>query len=77
MTGKKTSVYLRPELEDRWKASGVPLADLIERGLNAGEPETQDEQLRRIVREEVGVLPSAEDIDRIVGKRIAEATGHG
>ncbi|HEV2255380.1 MAG TPA: hypothetical protein VGS06_19540 [Streptosporangiaceae bacterium] len=48
--GRKTSVYLSDELADRVKASGVAPAELIRRGLDAGEPEPLEAMLRRVLR---------------------------
>jgi hypothetical protein len=48
--GKKTSVYLSDELAGRVKASGVAPADLIRRGLDAGQPEPLETLLRRVLR---------------------------
>jgi uncharacterized membrane protein YccC len=46
--GTRTSVYLVPELAARVKDSGTPLAELIRRGLDAGEPEPAAAALERI-----------------------------
>ena len=35
--GKRTSVYLSDELHEAWRASGVPLAELVRQALSAGE----------------------------------------
>jgi hypothetical protein len=48
--GRKTSVYLSDELDERVKASGVTPAELIRRGLDAGEPEPLEAMLARVVR---------------------------
>ena len=37
--GLRTSVYLTDELEAAWKASGVPLGELVRRGLGERAPE--------------------------------------
>lgn len=49
----KTSVYLPEELAVRVKASGVPMAELIRRGLDADEPPPLEEIVRRAVRSEL------------------------
>lgn len=46
---KKTSAYLSDELAERVKASGVPLGELIRRGLDAGEPEPMEALLERVL----------------------------
>jgi hypothetical protein len=46
--GSKTSVYLSDELHEAVKASGVPLAELVRRGLEASTPDGP-EALRRTV----------------------------
>ena len=56
--GLRTSVYLSDELAAMWRASGVPLAELIRRGLSAGGP-VDEVTLRRVLREELAGLPSA------------------
>jgi hypothetical protein len=52
--GQKTSVYLPDDVAARAKASGVPLGELVRRGLDAGEPESLEATLRRVLREELG-----------------------
>jgi hypothetical protein len=54
MSGTKTSVWLPGDIAARWKASGLPLAEIVRRGLDAGEPEPLDDKIRRILREELG-----------------------
>ena len=49
----KTSVWLDDETGAQWKATGLPLAELVKRGLKAGEPEPLDTKIRRIIREEL------------------------
>ena len=60
MTGyKRTSVHLPADLAERVDsaaASGVPLRELIRRGLDAegaGVPERNEDMVRRVVREEL------------------------
>lgn len=53
MAGRKTSVYLSEELSAQVEASGVPLAELIRRGLAADEPEPLEDTIRRILRDEL------------------------
>jgi len=50
---QKTSIYLSDELAARIKASGIPPAELIRRGLDI----PGSEELRRIVREELQANP--------------------
>ncbi len=54
-SGKKTSIWLSDELEASWRASGVPLAELIRRGLGMPEPgrPVDEATLRRVLREEL------------------------
>ena len=40
MPGERTSVYLAADLAGAVKASGIPLAELVRRGLNTGTAET-------------------------------------
>jgi hypothetical protein len=49
----KTSVWLSDDIAERWKQTGLPLAELVKRGLDAGEPEALDGKIRRIIREEL------------------------
>lgn len=51
----KTSVYLPGDLAERVRASGVPMAELIRRGLDAGAPPPLGEVVRAVVREELAV----------------------
>ena len=57
--GLRTSVYLSGELAAMWRASGVPLAELIRRGLSAGGP-VDEVTLRQVLREELAALPVAD-----------------
>ena len=50
--GQKTSVYLSASLYAAWRASGVPLSELVRRGLELGDQADED-RLRRILREEL------------------------
>jgi hypothetical protein len=52
--GRKTSVYLSDELAERVRASGVSPAELIRRGLDAGEPEPLEVMLRRVLASVLG-----------------------
>ena len=56
--GLRTSVYLSDELRAMWKASGLPLGEVIRRGLQAGGP-VDEVTCRRIVREELAGLSVA------------------
>ena len=63
--GKKSSVWLSSDLVAGWKASGLPLAELVRRGLEMGAPDrpldesTLRRAVREIVREELAALPVA------------------
>jgi hypothetical protein len=52
--GQRTSVYLTADLEERVKASGAGLAELIKRGLDAAPLE---QSLRQAVRAELDAGP--------------------
>jgi hypothetical protein len=56
--GLRTSVYLSDELAAMWRASGVPLAELIRRGLSAGGP-VDEATLRRVLDEKLSGLSVA------------------
>jgi hypothetical protein len=49
MTGVKTSIWLKPESHERWKATGLSLADIVDRGLDAGEPDPLEEKIERLL----------------------------
>ena len=56
--GGKRSVYLSDELAARWRATGLPLAEVIRRGLDTIEgttpgPRYDIEDIRRVLREEL------------------------
>lgn len=53
MAGRKTSVYLSEELSAQVEASGMPLAEILRRGLAADEPEPLEDMIRRVVRDEL------------------------
>ena len=78
----KTSVWLGDDIAERWKQSGLPLAELVRRGLDAGEPEELDGKIRRLLREEHGPAPSTQDpppdageIRRIVRDELERVAG--
>ncbi|MGH3222258.1 MAG: hypothetical protein ACRDPY_26790 [Streptosporangiaceae bacterium] len=56
--GQKTSVYLADDVAAAAKASGVPLGELVRRGL-AAEPESLEAMMRRVIREELAAAKSA------------------
>ena len=56
--GLRTSVYLTDELNAMWRASRLPLAEVIRRGLAAGGP-VDEVTLRQILREELAGLSVA------------------
>ena len=57
--GLKTSVYLSDDLAAQWRASKLPLAEVIRRGLTRSdsEPVTRA-SLREVLREELAHLPA-------------------
>lgn len=62
--GLRTSVYLTDELNAMWRASRLPLAEVIRRGLAAGGPVdeiTMRHAVREIIREELSGLSAAAD----------------
>jgi hypothetical protein len=77
MPGTKTSVWLGEEQYAQWKASGDSLTEIVKRGLAAGDPESLDEKIGRLldeklapVLERLDSLPDAAEIRRIV-ERVA------
>jgi tRNA A37 threonylcarbamoyladenosine biosynthesis protein TsaE len=50
--GQKTSIYLPDDMAAKIKASGVPLIEWARRGLEAGDPESMEATMRRVLREE-------------------------
>jgi hypothetical protein len=52
-TAGKTSVYLTQQMAGDLNASGMTLAEVVRRGLAAGEPEELESIVRRVVREEL------------------------
>jgi hypothetical protein len=77
MTGIKTSIHLQPGARERWKATGLSLTEIVDRGLDAAEPEPVDDKIRRIIREEVSLLPDADEVRRIVADAIRDAAMGG
>jgi hypothetical protein len=55
--GQRTSIYLSDELAAMVKASRLPLAELVRRGLNAGGP-VDEATLRRVLDEKLAGLPA-------------------
>lgn len=55
--GQKTSVYLSDELAERWRASSLPLSEVIRLGLDAADraPDLEG-TIRRVIREELAAL---------------------
>ena len=51
--GSKSSVYLTDEMAARWRATGLPLSEILRRGLDAGEPPAIEVIVRRVIREEL------------------------
>lgn len=58
--GQKTSVYLADDVAAAAKASGVPLGELVRRGL---EPESLEAILCRVIRQE---LPLPSDVRELL-----------
>jgi len=61
--GQRTSIYLSDDLAAMVKASRIPLAELVRRGLNAGGPvdeATLEATLRRVLDEKLASLPATE-----------------
>ena len=58
--GRRTSVYLSDELDAMWKASGVPLGEIVRRGLAAGGP-VDEATLRQVLDEKLAGLSVAAD----------------
>ena len=56
--GQRTSIYLSDDLAAMVKASRIPLAELVRRGLNAGGP-VDEATLRHVLREELASLTTA------------------
>ena len=75
----KTSVWLDDETGAEWKASNLPLAELVKRGLKAAAPEPLDEKIERIVRaalrDERADIPTDESIRRVVLEELARIAG--
>lgn len=73
MPGTKTSIYLSEAQTERWKASGASLASLVDRGLDADEPEPSQPATLAQLREELGALE--ERIGKSVCTEIERAAG--
>lgn len=65
--GKKTSVYLSNDLAGRVEASGLPISELVRRGLEAGEPPSAEVALSRLldgwgerILQRIGAAPEPE-----------------
>lgn len=74
--GKYTSIWLPDDLYEKRKASGLPYAECIRRGLAADGPEPLDGKIRRIVQEELAVV--AEEIAalrRLIERAAGESHG--
>jgi hypothetical protein len=57
--GLKTSVYLSDDLAAQWRASKLPLAEVIRRGLTRSDEEPVTKaSLRHILREELTHIPA-------------------
>lgn len=72
--GQKTSVYLPDDVAAKAKASGLPLGELVRRGLEAGEPQSLQARLdamerrlettmRQAVREELAAADRSQKAD--------------
>jgi hypothetical protein len=71
----KTSIWLPDDLVEPWKATGVSLAELVRRGIDAPIPGSPPDAvaLRAIVREELAV--GVDEVRRAVREEIARVSG--
>lgn len=75
MPGTKTSVWLRDDQVTRWKASKLSLTEIVDRGLDAEDPqEAATEQDRAVLREELAATERRiisgvrEELERVAGR---------
>ena len=69
----KTSVWLSDDIAERWKKTGLPLAEFVKRGLDAGEPEPLDDKISRLLAErlaEAGQPATAAEVREIIREEI-------
>lgn len=78
----KTSVWLDDETGAEWKASNLPLAELVKRGLRADAPEPLDEKVGRLLAERLAPVlerldgkPDTDEVRRIVRDELARVAG--
>jgi hypothetical protein len=78
----KTSVWLDDETGAEWKASGLPLAELVKRGLKAAAPEPLDEKIARLLGERIAAVlerlnakPDTDEVRRIVRDELERVAG--
>ena len=74
----KTSVWLDDETGAEWKARGLPLAELVKRGLRAGEPEPLDDKISRLLADrlaEAGQPATSAEVREIIREEIDAADG--
>src|SRR5690348_3929804 len=74
--GQKTSVYLADDVAAKAKASGIPLGELVRRGLEAGEPESLEAvagRLEAAMRQAVEAVQ--EEVRRAVREELAARFG--
>ena len=78
----KTSVWLDDETGAEWKASNLPLAELVKRGLKAAAPEPLDERIGRLLDERLAPVlerldekPGADEVRRMVREEVERVAG--
>jgi hypothetical protein len=74
---RRTSIYLTDALDEGVAAAGLPLAEILKRGLASEQETLTAAQIREIVREEMAVLPDADMLRRIVHDAIRDAAMGG
>lgn len=70
-SGTKTSIWLPDDLAKRWKASEASLAELVRRGLDAGDPEPEDDKIARLLDERLA--PILERLDALTEGLVTNA----
>jgi hypothetical protein len=74
---RRTSIYLTDALDEGVAAAGLPLAEILKRGLASEQQTLTAAQVREIIREEMAVLPDADTLRRIVHDAIRDAAMGG
>ena len=71
---KRTGIYLPDDLEQRFEALEVPMAEIIRLGVEAAERRQPiADTVRDIIRVELSALPDRDDIRGIVTDAVADA----